>query len=229
MTILQKANYKRIGALAIGLAGLFATSAAGAHNPDGYGSDRGDRYGDDYGDDRGDRYGHDRGDRYGDKRQKEPRFTDNGDSLLAKAEIRDLHRGRDVKVELTGRAKVEIECRRKGGRGHGRGYGRDRDFKRDVWIDLEGLEHFSRREIRGNSLYIDIETDRARHELDRYWGGYGCSGRDWDRRIGEVWFESATLKVTQGGRTVVHWECEFDRLSRNGDIPRRDVKCYRHY
>ncbi|MFO7567501.1 MAG: hypothetical protein R6X02_32960 [Enhygromyxa sp.] len=247
MTILGKRNYRRVGALALGLAGLLATSVAVAsHQPDGYDRDGYDRdsydrdgydrdgygrdgydrdgYGrDGYGRDGYGRDGRDRYGRYG--RQDEPLFRVYRDRLVTRLRLRDLHRGSDVQVELEGRAKVQIECRRRGGRGHGRG----RDVKREVWVDVDNLKTYSRRDIRRGVLDVHLATDSVRRELNKYWGGYGCSGRDWDRRIGDVLFESASIQVKQRNRTVAHWECDFSRLAGEGDIPRRNVRCYRHY
>jgi hypothetical protein len=205
MSTLKKTNFTRIGALVIGLAGLLATSAAVANG--GWGSG-------------GDRFGHD-------YKQDEPRFKVFGDQLSAMTTIRNLDHRREVKVELIGRAKAEIECGQRG-RGHGWGAGGGRTIGKSVYLDLYGIERYSRHELRGNTLYVDIETDRLYDEIDKYWGGYGC-GRDWDRRIKNVGFESATLTVYQSGRTLVQWECDFDYLIRSGNVPRRAVDCRLHY
>ena len=224
MNILQKRNYTFIGALAIGCAGLLATSMAVA-GPEG-GGYGGDKYEDDdgYG---GDKYEDDDG--YGGKgkgKKQEPRFEDEGESLKAEALIRGLKRDRDVRVELEASAKVEIECRGKGkGKGWGKGWGKGKT--KQVWLDLSDVQHIKKHKIEDNRLYIEIETEDAEDELEHDWDDYGCDRRD--RNIKQVRFYDARLRVKQGKHEVVEWLCTFDPPTRDGDVARKDVECHTLY
>src|SRR5690606_6703721 len=144
-------------------------------------------------------------------------------------DIRDLRHDSNVRIELEAEARVELECRFRGGKGYGKGQGKGKgkDFSKRIWLDLDGVENISRHKIKGGRLELEIDTDYAKDELDRYWSDYGCSGKNWERKVEQVQFHSARLTVKQGKRTVVDWVCDFDPPTRNGDVSRKDVECHR--
>lgn len=239
MTILGKRNYKRAGAVTIGFAGLLLASIAvaypGDNDKDGW-NDDGDKDGWNDDDDRGkgDKDGwHDddddgKGGKGKGKNDREPRFEDEGDSLKAELELRNLKKNQRVRAELEASAEVEIECRsNKGGKGKGKGKGKDKDFEKELDIELEGVEFFNKNSIKGNRLEIEVETEEAEDALDDKYGHDGGCPKGYDRRIKKVSFLDAKLEVEQGKKEVVTWLCTFDDPTRDGRVRDRDVDCHR--
>ena len=202
----------RLASVALCLGGLLAASVSVAGDNDyrGHGS---------YNDD-DDNYG------YHNRNRREPRFFDRGDTLEAKIDVRGLRRGRSVRAELEATAEVEIECQRRG-RGHGHGHGHGNRYTRKIDIEVDGTEYYSSRHIRGNRLYVEVETDELEYELHHYYGNV-CPGHS-RGRVESVRFSDAKLEIRQGGRDVVTWLCSFDYDTRNGEVPRRNVDCVTLY
>lgn len=235
MTILGKRNYKRLGgAVSVGFAGLLLASVAVAGYGDRGGWNDDDKSGwNDDDDNKGGKKGSkdgwrddddDKGGKKGSKKgnQKEPSFDDKGQSLEAEVEVRGLKNKGRVRADLEATAEVEIECRHRG-----KGNSKKKNFEKEIDIELEGREFFSDKKIRNGRLDFDIETESARRALDdKYGHDGGCPG-GYDRRIKRVAFLDAKLEVEQGNRDVVTWLCTFDKKTRDGDVPRRDVDCHR--
>lgn len=212
MNLLQNRNYKRVAPLAVLLGGLLAASvtmAGGGGHHGGYGDDD-----DDYDRD-------------------EPRFEDRGDSLRAWLEVDDLYRNRNVRVEIEAHADVDIECVRYQGYG-----GNNRRIRREIEVEVEGDETFSRHSIRGDELDVWVETDDIADELedryedhdddDDYYGrGDLCPNNYRLSRVSSVQFSDAKIEVKQGNREVETWLCSFDDDTSNGTVPRDEVDCHR--
>ncbi len=205
MKFLQQRNYKYISALSIVFGGMLMASIAVASNGYGGGPHGGGHHGDDG---------------YHEKHQKEPRFVDRGDSLRARATVRNLNRKRNVRVELEAEAEVEIECVHKGAH-HKR-------YIREINIEVDGSEFYSRHKVHDGRLDVRVETDEIdEYFLDDYYG-HACK-KNYNAYVREVAFSSAKLEVRQGHREVVTWLCSFDRDTNNGPVPRSNVDCVTLY
>lgn len=234
MTILGKRNYKQLGAVTIGFAGLLLTSVAvagygpgdkdgwhddddrdGKRGKDGWHDDDGkDGWNDD--DDDGKKGGKNRNDR-------EPRFEDKGTSLQAEVEVRGLKKNQRVRADIEATAEVDIECRRRGGyKGKGK-----KSFSKELDIELEGVEFVPRNKVYGNRIEIEVETEKAKNALDGKYGYDGGCPRGYDRRIKKVGFVDVRVDIGEGKRKVVTWLCTFDRETRDGKISPRDVDCHK--
>jgi hypothetical protein len=211
-------THTRFAAVALCLGGLLAASvtfAGGTHSPSAYYDD--DGYGR-YHDDDDDGFG-----RRGKRNLREPRFYDRGDQLRADVQVRGLRRNRNIRAKLDATALVEIECSRSN-----RYWGGGDRLRRRLWLEVDGVEFFSRHRIRNGRLDIDVETDDIRSELRGYYGSDLCPGRA-RARVHSVQFSDARLQITQEGRSVETWLCSFDRNTRNGPVPRRNVECVTLY
>ena len=223
MTIREKRNYKRLGAVTIGFAGLLLGAIAvagpndgkGGWNDDDDGKDDKDGWNDDDDDGKG-------GKGKGKGKFEEPRFEDEGDSLKAEFELRGLKNDRRIRAEIEATAEVEIDCRHKG-----KGKGKKKDFEKELEIELEGVEYFNKNDIEGKRVDIEVETEEAEDALDdKYGHDGGCPG-GFDRRIKEVSFLDAKIDIEQGKQELVTWLCTFDEPTDDGRVPGRDVDCHR--
>jgi hypothetical protein len=186
--------YTRLSIVTLALGGLLATSVAFAAPPDGRGR------------------GHN---------QKDPRFTDRGETLRATGEVRGLDKRRNTRIEIEAEARVRVECRRRGGGGHGHGGGNS--FHKTIDVDLDGSRFYRRDDIHGNRLDFRVETDRL-DDLEDYYGNV-CPG-NYRAEVQSVRFSNAKVEVRQGNREVATWLCSFDRDTENGTVPSRNVDCY---
>lgn len=207
-------TYTRFAAVALCLGGLLAASVtlAGSTAPCFYDQDGYGRYNDD-----DDSY------RRGKRNQREPRFYDRGSRLQADLQVRGLHNNRNVRAKIDATAEVVIECDR-----YSNQWGRGNQIRRRLILDVDGVEFFSRNQVRNNRLNVWVQTGEISRMLRNYYGNDLCPGRA-RARVQSVAFTDAQLAITQEGRHVETWLCSFDRNTRNGPVPRSNTDCVSLY